>query len=53
MKLELSNKEFQSIILQLMYNNLFHLTAVLNILYSLLFAVELRNGIIKQPNTYL
>ena len=53
MNLELSNRKFQSIILQLMYNNLLHLTVVLNILYSLLFAVELRDGILKQPNTYL
>ena len=55
MNLELFHKEFQSIILQLIHNDLLHLPVALNISYSysLLSAAELRDGITKQPCTYL
>ena len=52
MNLELFHKEFHSIILQLIYNNLLRLSVALNISYSLLSAAELRDGITKQPSTY-
>ena len=54
MNLELFHihKEFQSIILQLIHNNLLHLSA-LNISYSLLSAAELRDRITKQTSTYV
>ena len=53
MNLELFHKEFHSIILQLIYNNLLRLSVALNISYSLLSAAELRDGITKQPSTYV
>ena len=53
MNLELFHKEFHSIILQLVYNNLLRLSVALNISYSLLSTAELRDGITKQPSTYV
>ena len=53
MNLELFHKEFQSIILQLIHNNLLYLSVALNISYSLFSAAELRDRIIKQPSTYV
>ena len=53
MNLELFHKEFHSIILQLIYNNLLRLSVALNISYSLLSAAELRDGITKQPSAYV
>ena len=53
MNLELFHREFQSIILQLIHNNLLHLSVALSISYSLLSAAELRDGITKQPSTYV
>ena len=38
MNLELFHKEFQSIVLQLIHNNLLHLSVALNISYSVLSA---------------
>ena len=48
MNLELFRRESQSIILQLIHNNLLYLSVALNISYSLLSAAELRDGITKQ-----
>ena len=45
--LELFHREFQSITLQFMYNNLLHLSVALKISYSLLAAAELRDEITK------
>ena len=53
MNLELFHKKFQSIILQLIHNNLLHLLVALNISYSLLSSVELRDGITKEQSTYV
>ena len=53
MNLELFHKEFQSIILQLIHNNLLYLSVALNISYSLLSAAELRDKITKQTSTYV
>ena len=53
MKLELFHKEFQSIIFQLIHNNLFHLSIALKVSYSLLSEAELQDGITKQPSTYI
>ena len=53
MNLELFYREFQSIILQLIHNNLLHLSVALNISYSLLSAAQLQDGITKQPSTYV
>ena len=53
MNLELFHKEFQSIILQLIHNNLLHFSVALNISYSLLSTAELRDGITKQTSTYV
>ena len=53
MNLELFYKKFQSIILQLIHNNLLHLPVALNIFYILLSSVELRDGITKQQSTYV
>ena len=53
MNLELFHKEFQSIILQLIHNNLLYLSVALNISYSLFSAAELRDRITKQPSAYV
>ena len=53
MNLELFHKEFQSIILKLIHNNLLYLSVALNISYSLFSAAELRDRITKQPSTYV
>ena len=53
MNLELFHKEFQPIILQLILNNLLPLSVDLKISYSLISAAELRDGITKQPSTYV
>ena len=53
MNLELFQTEFQSIMLKLIHNNVLHLLIPLNISYSLLSAAELRDGITKQPSTYI
>ena len=43
LNLGLFNKEFRSIILQLIQNNLLHLSVALNISYGLLSAAELQH----------
>ena len=53
MNLEFFRKEFQSIILQLIHNNILHFSAALNVSYNLLTIEELRHGITKQPSTYV
>ena len=53
LNLGLFNKEFRSIILQLIQNNLLHLSVALNISYGLLSAAELQHEITKQPSTYI
>ena len=52
-RLALFDRESQSFTLQLLYNILYHLSVASNISYSLLFAAELREGITKQPITYV
>ena len=53
MNLEFFHRKFQSIILQLIHNNLLHLSVALNISFSLLSAAELQDGITKQSISYV
>ena len=52
MNLKLFNKEFQSVIVQVIHNNLLHMSVALNFSYSSLSTTELRDGVTKQPSTY-
>ena len=47
MNLEVFHKEFQSVILQLIHNNLLHLSVALNISYSVLSAEFATRGSLK------
>ena len=49
----ISHSQGVSVLLQLIHNNLLHLSVALNISYSLLSAEELQDGITKQPSTYV